>query len=435
MSETQIVSADQIANSAKESSEVLPGYTLERRLGSGGFGEVWKASAPGGLEKAVKILYGHYDEEQAETELKSLERVRSLHHPFLLNIERIEVASNRLVIVTELAEESLEDRFAACRKFDLPGIPYEELLGYLRDAADALDFMSSKHGLQHLDVKPDNLLLQSGHVKVADFGLTKDLSQSQVSLVGAFTPLYAPPELYEGKPSAGSDQYSLAIVYQVMLTGVPPFLGRTAAQLAAQHLSSQPNLQPLPMTDRPAIARALSKHPDARFPSCGDFLEELIRRRSGENERKPRVVSLPAEKKQSSPTCSKKSVFTGSTEFVNSYIESRPHQTAGVEASQAVYRPTLVIGLGGLAGRVLGEFKHRVRGRFGEDTQLPGLGLLYLDTDGQAVSQASRADHGSLSYQETLAIPLRSPQDYKSNDVDFSDWLSRRWLFNIPRSR
>jgi hypothetical protein len=241
--------------------------------------------------------------------------------------------------------------------------------------------------------------------------------------------------LYEGKPSAGSDQYSLAIVYQVMLTGVPPFLGRTAAQLAAQHLSSQPNLQPLPMTDRPAIARALSKHPDARFPSCGDFLEELIRRRSGENERKPRVVSLPAEKKQSSPTCSKKSVFTGSTEFVNSYIESRPHQTAGVEASQAVYRPTLVIGLGGLAGRVLGEFKHRVRGRFGEDTQLPGLGLLYLDTDGQAVSQASRADHGSLSYQETLAIPLRSPQDYKSNDVDFSDWLSRRWLFNIPRSR
>jgi serine/threonine protein kinase len=168
-------------------------------------------------------------------------------------------------------------------------------LGYLRDAADALDFMSSKHGLQHLDVKPDNLLLQSGHVKVADFGLTKDLSQSQVSLVGAFTPLYAPPELYEGKPSAGSDQYSLAIVYQVMLTGVPPFLGRTAAQLAAQHLSSQPNLQPLPMTDRPAIARALSKHPDARFPSCGDFLEELIRRRSGENERKPRVVSLPSE--------------------------------------------------------------------------------------------------------------------------------------------
>ncbi len=434
MSETQIVTADELALAAKASCEVLPGYTLECRIGSGGFGEVWKASAPGGLEKAVKILYGQFDELQAEAELKSLERVRSLHHPFLLNIERIEIAAGRLVIVTELAEESLENRFAVCRNQGLPGIPYEELIGYLRDAADALDFMSSKHGLQHLDVKPDNLLLQSGHVKVADFGLTKDLSQSQVSLVGAFTPLFAPPELYSGQASASSDQYSLAVVYQKMLTGAPPFLGRTAAQLASQHLSSQPNLQPLPMSDRPAVARALSKNPDARFASCREFLDELVGRRSGEKERKPRIIAAPAEvPRQPQKT---DPIFTpGSTEIVNPYIESQPFPLAGVDTSQAVFRPTFIVGLGGWAGQVLMELKRRLQTKFGPEARLPGLGVLYVDTDSQAVSRATRDFPGSLSYQETLAIPLRSPQDYKTHDVDFSDWLSRRWLYNIPRSR
>jgi hypothetical protein len=106
-----------------ELSEVLPGYVLEQRLGAGGYGEVWRASAPGGLTKAVKILHGNFDGPQAEAELKSLERVRELRHPFLLNLERIEVAAGRLIIVTELAESSLEDRFAACKAQGLAGIP------------------------------------------------------------------------------------------------------------------------------------------------------------------------------------------------------------------------------------------------------------------------------------------------------------------------
>lgn len=434
MSETQVVSPDQIAIAAKESQEIIAGYTLERRIGSGGFGEVWKASAPGGLEKAVKILYGQFDDQQAETELKSLERIRSLHHPFLLNIERIEICSGRLVIVTELAEASLEDYYAECRKRRLDGIPYEELLKFLRDAADALDYMSSKHGLQHLDVKPDNLLLQGGHVKVADFGLTKDLSQTQVSLVGAFTPLYAPPELYEGCPAPSSDQYSLAIVYQTLLTGIPPFVGRTAAQLAAQHLNSQPNLQPLSVTDRPAVARALSKNPDARFPSCRDFLEELEHRRSGRDERKPRTKA-PAQKRRS-PDDASDPILAGSTEFVDTYKESAPFKKIEVdETKSALFRPTLFVGLGGIAGLVLRELKQRIAERFGEDARLPGLGFLYLDTDRDAIVGGRRGDFGCLDLNETLAIPLRSPQEYKDSDVDFSSWLSRRWLYNIPRSR
>lgn len=435
MSETQLVTLDQIALAAKECCEILPGYKLERRLGSGGFGEVWKACAPGGLEKAVKILYGQISGQQAETELKSLKRIRGLHHPFLLNIERIEISGERLIIVTELAEQSLEDRFQACRQLDWEGIPYEELVGYLRDAADALDYMFARLGLQHLDVKPDNLLLQGGHVKVADFGLTKDLSQTHVSLIGAFTPLYAPPELYEGEPAASSDQYSLAIVYQTMLTGVPPFVGRTAAQLAAQHLSSQPNLQPLPMSDRPVIARALSKNPEARFASCREFIDELSLRRSNHAEPAPRGSSSGGGRPRSAKNPPQESL-SGSTELFAVHAESKPlGHVEELPAHEVTYRPTLVIGLGGLAGHLLRDLKHRVKSRYDGEPGFSGLGFLYLDSDPQAMTRALRGPEYKLDYQETLPIPLRSPQEYKSDDLDFSNWLSRRWLYNIPRSR
>ncbi len=247
------------------SSEPIPGYVLKARLGSGGYGEVWEAEAPGGLRKAVKFIYGRMDEARAQSELKSLNRIKEVRHPFLLSIERIEVIDGRLIIVTELAQGCLKTRFEECRQAGLAGIPRDELIGYIRDAADALDFMHDRHGLQHLDVKPENLLMVGNHVKVADFGLLKDLGES-VSSVGGLTALYCPPEALNGRPSRHSDQYSLAIVYQEMLTGQPPFAGRTAAQLAAQHLHSPPLLTVLPPSDQPLIARALFKEPRAAAP-------------------------------------------------------------------------------------------------------------------------------------------------------------------------
>ena len=71
----------------------LADYELKERLGSGGYGEVWRAIGPGGLAKAVKILYGERTGDHAQAELKALERMRELRHPFLLNIERIEVVN------------------------------------------------------------------------------------------------------------------------------------------------------------------------------------------------------------------------------------------------------------------------------------------------------------------------------------------------------
>src|SRR6516162_7777751 len=83
-------------------SEPIPGYRLVERLGTGGYGEVWKATAPGGLTKAVKIIYGNAQDSRAEQEVKALNRIKEVRHPFLLSLERIELLDNQVFIVTEL---------------------------------------------------------------------------------------------------------------------------------------------------------------------------------------------------------------------------------------------------------------------------------------------------------------------------------------------
>jgi serine/threonine protein kinase len=257
----------------------IPGYRLIEPLGSGGFGEVWKCEAPGGLFKAVKFVYGNAAglDAPAEEELRAIQRVKDVRHPFILSLDRVELIDGDLVIVMELADRSLHDLLAVYRQAGLPGIPRDELLGYLREAAEALDVMNAQYDLQHLDVKPRNLFLVSNHVKVADFGLVNSLGGkgSAALQLGAITPLYAAPEAAAGTVSRHSDQYSLAVVYQELLTGTLPFTGQNARQLLLQHTQAEPDLGPLPEADRPAVARALAKDPGARFPSCTDFVRAL----------------------------------------------------------------------------------------------------------------------------------------------------------------
>src|SRR5947209_5674175 len=249
-------------------AEPIPGYRLIERLGGGGFGEVWKCEAPGGLYKAIKFVYGDLessdDEEgaRAEQELKALSRVKTVHHPYILSLERYDIIDGQLIIVMELADRTLWDRFKESRHQGLPGIPRDELLNYIQETAEALDLMNNQYQLQHLDIKPQNLFLVHQHVKVADFGLVKDLEGMQAAVTGGVTPVYAAPETFDGWVSRFCDQYSLAIVYQELLTGQRPFSGTNVRHLIMQHLQTAPNLAPLSAADQRVVARALAKNPE-----------------------------------------------------------------------------------------------------------------------------------------------------------------------------
>lgn len=268
----------------------IPGYRLLNPLGRGGFGEVWKCEAPGGIQKAIKFIRGNCtnpvaNQQQAAQEYRALKRIVGIRHPFILQMDRIEDINGELLIVMELADRTLHELLDSYRQSGYSGIPRDELLSYMAEAAEALDHMNQQHGLMHLDIKPGNLFLIAGHVKVADFGLVTDLghlndgsqtvTQASEQLTG-ITPLYVAPETLQGKIHNSSDQYSLAIVYQELLTGVLPYSGKNPRQLAMQHMMAEPNLQSLPPIDAPIIARALSKDPTKRFVSCLAFLHALV---------------------------------------------------------------------------------------------------------------------------------------------------------------
>jgi serine/threonine protein kinase len=431
--------------------EPLPGYRLIEHIGTGGYGEVWRAEAPGGLYKAIKFVFGQQHEKRATNELRALDHVRSVRHPFLLSLERIEVVDGRLLVVTELADGSLKDRFDACRRDGLSGIPRAELLKYLRDAADALDFMNESHALQHLDIKPENLLLLAGHVKVADFGLVKDVRQSQASLVGGMTPLYAAPEVFRGAPSRQSDQYSLAIVYQEMLTGTLPFAGGNAAELTLQHLNDEPDLSSLAIADRYAVSRALSKDPQHRYASCREFVENLLSAALPDPEA---AETGPRETPSFSSAVVSQSVASISvptdvfdegdtanwTESQQMLIELpqcdrnvRDCPPGNLSERDSRPAPTLVLGIGGAAGRVLSHFRKLIHDQF-NDASIPAVQFLLLDTDSRALSDAGRRHGAGLAPEETLHLPLCRPQHYRDNAQQLLTWLSRRWLYNIPRT-
>jgi len=430
-------------------AEPIPGYRLVAKLGVGGYGEVWKVIAPGGLAKAVKIVYGDMSGSRAEQELKALGRIKEVRHPFLLSLERIEVVDGQLFIVTELADGCLLDRFFDCRKKGMKGIPRDELLGHLRDAADALDYMGESHGLQHLDIKPQNLLLVGNRIKVADFGLVKDLVGTSATAPGGVTPVYATPEAFDGRVSRYSDQYSLAIVYQEMLTGVRPFPGTTLMQLMAQHVNSPPLLTPLPGNDRAAIGKALSKAPEHRFPSCLKMVDALLAGGRDADALTAAPSQRLAPREQAPPAAA--DVGPGPTDTsaglgvptvakaltpVGRGVEGAPRPSA-VDAAggKAGLRPTLFLGIGGLAAATLRRLKKRFRARYGDPADAPIFRFLQVDTDREDLRRARLGDAAeSLDVVETLLTPLHLPEHYRGDSKNLLRWLDRRWFYGIPRS-
>ncbi|MBS0202961.1 MAG: protein kinase [Planctomycetes bacterium] len=423
---------DSTTGTCPSHQEPIPGYRLLEQLGRGGYGEVWKTLAPGGVPKAIKLIYGG-DSSRMATELRALNRIKDVRHPFLLSIERIEQRGGLLAIVTELGDKNLQQHFQDCLTRQLPGIPQTDLLPMMHDVADVLDYIYQEYALQHLDIKPANLLLFGRRLKVADFGLVKNIYERSASLVHGLTPTYAAPEIFDGQPTSTSDQYSLAILYQEMLTGILPFNGATAARLATQHLREKPDLSPLPASQQPIIARALSKDPQQRFSSCLEMVEELISaaRRPAVTAAPRSEMPIPRELIAQPPTVAPSAASRPSVHTQPGALgDTRPPGTAPVASGGT---PTIVVGIGGAAGKTLQRLRLRIMDRWGGVQSLPAFKILFLDGDHDALNDINK-DQQAWADLETVPMPLRSSTEYREQGQVHRRWLSRRWLYNVPRN-
>ncbi|HMP15595.1 MAG TPA: tubulin-like doman-containing protein [Gemmatales bacterium] len=415
-------------------AEPIPGYRLIEPLGSGGFGEVWKCDVPGGIYKAIKFVFGNLQGSEneavrAEQELSALERVKNIRHPFLVNVERVEQIDGELVIVMELADKDLRDHLNEYRAQGQVGIPRQELLSYMRDAAEALDLIHNQYNLQHLDIKPSNLFLVSNRVKVADFGLVKALegrgSTTNSGLLGGITPAYASPETFQGDLSKHSDQYSLAIVFQELLTGSLPFNGKSARQLMQQHCMQEPDLKALPSSDRAVVARALSKDPQQRFPSCLDFIGALVRATPGARTWAT-MEDLFIDNNEDEPSTS-------------SRLVKQARATPGARPPRpGPLRPTYLIGLGGFGREALQALRYRVIDRFGGLDRVPCWKYIYIDSDPKSVNEAlTGPPEQAFQPQEIYHAPLMGVAGYRKHRQSLeliSEWISSERLYSIPRS-
>ena len=161
--------------------EPILGFKLVRSLGSGSCGEVWQAAHASGISAAVKIVPLH--DQDAGRWLPAILEIKNIRHPNVLEINRTWLRDPQgklfgltqarplpgwdLIIVMELAARSLWDRLQECQKSQSPGIDRLELMDYMQKAAKGLDYLNCQ-GVVHGAVKPHNLLLHEGKVKVSD---------------------------------------------------------------------------------------------------------------------------------------------------------------------------------------------------------------------------------------------------------------------------
>lgn len=310
---------------------ILPGYRLEKRLGSGGFGEVWRATAPGGMGVAIKIL-ANLGRAQGGREYRALQTIKNIRHAHIVPIFGVwlksgdgrvlgeaelveaerrllaprtagwreeqtvaatvsaEVVSDsleslELIVAMGLGDQTLQDRLRECLRQGWPGVEQEPLIDWMHQAALALDHFNSgarKSGenltaVQHCDIKPANILLVGDAVQVCDFGLARAQGEVRATSNTMASIAYAAPEMVSGRcePSPTTDQYSLALSYVELRTGRLPYPELAAAAIIKAKLDGTIDLSSLPDAEAKVVAKALAVDPAKRWQSCVEFVRAI----------------------------------------------------------------------------------------------------------------------------------------------------------------
>ena len=267
-------------------------YKIERPLGQGGMAMVYltrdlrhdRLVALKVLRPELAAVIG------AARFLAEIKTTANLQHPHILPLHDSGEADGTVFYVMPYVEgETLRERILHEKQ-----LPVDESVKIAKEVAGALDY-AHRHGVVHRDIKPENILIADDSALVADFGVAKALSaaarsesndDSQGGLttlgVALGTPTYMAPEQAAADPMTDhrADIYALSVMAYEMLTGHPPFTGRSPQAVLAAHMTETPeNISrrrpQIPAPLAALIMRGLEKRPADRPQSAAELLQTL----------------------------------------------------------------------------------------------------------------------------------------------------------------
>ena len=262
-------------------------YLLQRLIASGGMATIY-AGIDTRLDRpvAVKIMHAHLANDEAFVSrfIKEAKATAALSHPNIVSIQDQgwnEGGPPAVFLVMELVEGSTLRDFLNQQG----AVSIEQMFQLMTPVISALA-AAHKIGIIHRDIKPENILIsKDGRVKVADFGLARNMAIGQTMTVESSVVLgsvsyLSPEQVQRGVADARSDIYAVGIVLFEMLTGGKPYEGETPIQIAYRHVNDRiPTLQSIksdiPITISELVHAATAPNPDHRPKDAEELLNKL----------------------------------------------------------------------------------------------------------------------------------------------------------------
>lgn len=257
----------------KEFQEIGP-YILIKELGKGGFGEVWLAEKRSQfVTKRVAVKLPHED----QVDLEAIKQEATLWeqasgHPNVLPIIDADIYEEQVVIVSEYAEGgSLADMLK-----EKGNLSIEQTVEIIIGVLKGLNFLHLKQ-IIHRDIKPQNVLMQGNTPRLADFGISRVMTASNISSVVVGTDAYMSPEAFDGKRNVQTDIWSVGVMLYELLTGEKPFPQEhpTERMFAVLTKDFEPLPENIPPELRQIVKKALSKKPEDRFQTAYEMQTRL----------------------------------------------------------------------------------------------------------------------------------------------------------------